>query len=183
LYADLYEAGFVVREAPAQEPAEVDQAEGMDMTVTPVEATPVMMGDAFDHLEETSVAVEQWMAAYREGTVTLEKFRMGVMLLAAAAMNSGALSYTESQAIIAEADDFLALNPPKEDTPVAVTANSGYRKEVSAVKGATKLVHAIAASMPDASRKDVLEACRVAGIAFGTARTQYQVWFKENKNT
>lgn len=59
---------------------------------------------------------------------------------------------------------------------------SGYVAESSTAEGPTKRVWAIAASMPGAKRKDVIEACRAAGIAFGTARTQYQKWFSANKN-
>lgn len=52
----------------------------------------------------------------------------------------------------------------------------------STVTGAVALVHEIAASMPDARRKDVIQACVDKGIAFYTARTQYQKWFKAKKS-
>jgi len=55
--------------------------------------------------------------------------------------------------------------------------SSTYVKEVSTFKGATKMVWTIADNMVGASRKDVIEACRRAGIAYGTARTQYQKWY------
>lgn len=42
----------------------------------------------------------------------------------------------------------------------------------------TKKVWDIADKMPGAKRKDVIAACVQAGIAYGTARTQYQHWFK-----
>ena len=60
----------------------------------------------------------------------------------------------------------------------AKKASSGYIAETSTAVGPTKRVWAIADSMPNAARKDVIEACRAAGIAFGTARTQYQAWKK-----
>lgn len=81
----------------------------------------------------------------------------------------------------AEADaaiDRMAAEALATDTP----KRSGYIKEVSAEKGATKRVWAIADSMPGATRKDVVEACRKAGIAFGTARTQYQKWYTAKKS-
>lgn len=48
----------------------------------------------------------------------------------------------------------------------------------STAKLPTKLVWDIADKMPGAKRKEVVEACVAAGIAYGTARTQYQHWFK-----
>ena len=50
----------------------------------------------------------------------------------------------------------------------------GYINEHSNVIGACALACAIARSMPDAPRKEVIAACRQAGIAYGTARTQLQ---------
>ena len=47
--------------------------------------------------------------------------------------------------------------------------------------GATKRVHQIADAMRGASRKEVVAACVAEGIAMGTARTQYQIWFKNNR--
>lgn len=44
-----------------------------------------------------------------------------------------------------------------------------------------KAVHAIAASMPTATRKQVLEACIAAGINKATASTQYGLWKNANK--
>lgn len=58
----------------------------------------------------------------------------------------------------------------------------GYVSEVSSAEGPTKRVWTIADSMPGAKRKEVIEACRQAGVAFGTARTQYQKWFSAQKN-
>ncbi len=49
---------------------------------------------------------------------------------------------------------------------------------VSTIKLPTKKVWDIADKMPGAKRKDVIEACVQQGIAYGTARTQYQHWFK-----
>lgn len=46
----------------------------------------------------------------------------------------------------------------------------------------TKKVWEIASSMPEASRKEVIAACVAAGIAPGTARTQYQAFFSARKS-
>lgn len=58
---------------------------------------------------------------------------------------------------------------------------SSYINEVSSIVKPTKRVHMIADAMPGASRKDVIAACREQGIAYGTARTQYQVWKQNQK--
>lgn len=45
----------------------------------------------------------------------------------------------------------------------------------------TKKVWDIADAMPKASRKEVMAECVAQGIAYGTARTQYQAWFKASQ--
>lgn len=55
------------------------------------------------------------------------------------------------------------------------------RPRLSKVIRPTKMVWDIADSMPKASRKEVMEACVAAGIAYGTSRTQYQAWFKASQ--
>lgn len=56
------------------------------------------------------------------------------------------------------------------------------KPRLSSVIRPTKMVWDIADSMPKASRKEVMEACVAAGIAYGTSRTQYQAWFKASQN-
>ena len=51
----------------------------------------------------------------------------------------------------------------------------------STVQLPTKQVWHIADSMPGAKRKQVLEACVKSGIAYYTARTQYQLWLQCQK--
>ncbi len=65
---------------------------------------------------------------------------------------------------------------PETPAPVAKARNA------STVESPVKRVWAIADSMPDAKRKDVIAACVAEGIAFFTARTQYQKW-KQNQAT
>ena len=50
-----------------------------------------------------------------------------------------------------------------------------YRGKSQIAKPVSK-VWAIASQMPGARRKDVVEAAVAQGIAFYTARTQYQAW-------
>ena len=45
----------------------------------------------------------------------------------------------------------------------------------------TKKVWHIADAMPGASRKAVMEECIRQGVSYGTARTQYQAWFKASQ--
>lgn len=65
-----------------------------------------------------------------------------------------------------------AEDEPEEDT----SEIEEYIRRHSEIEGPCKRVWAIADSMPGAQRKDVLAACDLEGIAFYTARTQYQSW-------
>jgi len=55
------------------------------------------------------------------------------------------------------------------------------RTHKSTVEKPTKLVWDIAESMPGAKRKEVLAAAEARGVAFYTARTQYQQWLTAKK--
>lgn len=67
-----------------------------------------------------------------------------------------------------------------EETPAATAKKTGYIHETSWLEKPTKKVWHIADQMKGRPRKEVIEACRAAGIAYGTARTQYQEWKKAN---
>lgn len=63
-----------------------------------------------------------------------------------------------------------------------------HKKEAATKVGSAKprngncaKVWEIADSMPGAKRKEVVSACVVAGIALGTAKTQFQHWFVSKK--
>lgn len=58
--------------------------------------------------------------------------------------------------------------------PLPAPTKKGYINENSNVIGACEMARQIAHAMPDAPRKEVIAACRQAGIAYGTARTQLQ---------
>jgi len=51
----------------------------------------------------------------------------------------------------------------------------------STVEGAVALCHSIYSANPGARRKDAIKLAEDAGVAFYTARTQYQKWFKGKK--
>ncbi len=74
---------------------------------------------------------------------------------------------------------------PKPVAAVNRNPNNPLRG-TSAMSGACALVWDIAGSMlaedPDAKRKDILQACVDRGIAFYTARTQYQKYREACKN-
>lgn len=73
-----------------------------------------------------------------------------------------------------------ARDAAEAPAPAEAPKKSGYIHEISSLEKPTKKVWHIADSMPGAARKDVIEACRRAGIAYGTARTQYQEWKRAN---
>lgn len=81
------------------------------------------------------------------------------------------------------------LNIIDEGAPAATKRKDGYIHEVSDHGGVCSEVWAICDELQadceesgeKLRRRDVIEACREAGIAYGTARTQYQRWKNRNK--
>lgn len=75
--------------------------------------------------------------------------------------------------------DIVAKMEATEDEPEGTSEEleiEEYIRRHSEIDSPCKRVWAIADSMPGAQRKDVLAACDLEGIAFYTARTQYQSW-------
>ena len=64
--------------------------------------------------------------------------------------------------------------PASDDEAAPATETKPRNK--STVTSPVRQVWAIADSMPGAKRKDIVAACVEQGIAFFTARTQYQKW-------
>lgn len=83
------------------------------------------------------------------------------------------VDHSGSNALIA---NFMAQGDTAANT-AAVNVDPA-RPRMSTIPLPTKKVWDVADSMPGAKRKEVIEACVAAGIAYGTARTQYQHWFK-----
>ena len=75
-----------------------------------------------------------------------------------------------------------AQNPDAPEVQADAPAPVVKARNASTVDSPVKRVWAIADSMPEAKRKDVIAACVAEGIAFFTARTQYQKW-KQNQAT
>lgn len=87
---------------------------------------------------------------------------------------------TEDEAAVVRAAGFVAeLVEP--ETPAPAPKGTRYIREASDHGGVCAEVWGVADSMPGAKRKEVIEACRKRGIAFGTARTQYQKWLAAKK--
>lgn len=57
------------------------------------------------------------------------------------------------------------------------------RVHKSAIGSPCKLVWDMAEEMAGERRKDIIAACVKKGVAFNTARTQYQLWFTATKNS
>lgn len=82
---------------------------------------------------------------------------------------------------LAESGESLA---DLKDADAKANASMGLpdaKPRLSSVIRPTRLVWVIADSMPKASRKEVMEECVRQGVAYGTARTQYQAWFKASQ--
>lgn len=90
----------------------------------------------------------------------------------------GATAESEAQPEdLAPADvDTTPTDEEMEELQEAPKASGNYIHEKSDHGGVCAQVWAIADSMPGAKRKDVIAKCREEGIAYGTARTQYQKW-------
>lgn len=78
----------------------------------------------------------------------------------------------------------------KQPKKEATSKEQSTKKEVvmlrkSTIESPSKRVWEIAEQMkaanPNVRRKDVIAACVEQGIAYYTARTQYQLWFKANR--
>ncbi len=66
--------------------------------------------------------------------------------------------------------------PASDDEATATPATDSKPRNKSTVASPVRQVWAIADSLPGAKRKDIVAACVEQGIAFFTARTQYQKW-------
>lgn len=75
----------------------------------------------------------------------------------------------------------LALQAKADKIANATMGKGVAPQRLSSVDKPVKRVWHIADSMPMASRKDVMAECVRQGVAYGTARTQYQAWFKASQ--
>lgn len=68
------------------------------------------------------------------------------------------------------------LTAPIAGTVEDATPAESMPRNKSSVANPVQQVWAVADAMPEAKRKDIIAACVEQGIAFFTARTQYQKW-------
>lgn len=89
-------------------------------------------------------------------------------------------------AAIAKNPEMVAPKKQEEFHNVTEAEHAEHRGEIvreSTVERPCKLVWHIADEMVGARRKDVLAACVARGVAFYTARTQYQLWLSIKNGT
>lgn len=78
--------------------------------------------------------------------------------------------------------DIRTLAPIKESEPAKKQVAHTNKSEIeNPCKRVWHIADEMLISHPGAKRKQVLEACQAAGIAFYTARTQYQQWLSVRK--
>ncbi len=89
---------------------------------------------------------------------------------------------TTVDAILAqEAENAKVENQGVTDPEQNLKDGKFYRFR-SEMEGACAIVWDIADNMPDATRSQVVKAAIDHGVASGTARTQYQAWFRSKRN-
>lgn len=81
----------------------------------------------------------------------------------------------ETQEAAAPEGQAEEVQQPEAPAPVV------KERQASTVEKPTRKVWEIADSMPGAKRKDIIAACVEQGIAFFTARTQYQKWMQASR--
>jgi hypothetical protein len=89
-------------------------------------------------------------------------------------------------AAIAKNPEMVASKKQEEFHNVTEAEHAEHRGEIvreSTVERPCKLVWHIADEMVGARRKDVLAVCVARGVAFYTARTQYQLWLSIKNGT
>lgn len=133
---------------------------------------------ALDHLAPFVVGIEQSQVTGDRFSAVVEVKSGGGKEIADAVVAAGFIVKT---GFVVEPPPAPEPEPETTSTEAAPKKSAGnYRKEASKVKGACAMVHEIASAMhldnPSVKKAEVIEACRNSGVAFGTARTQYQKW-------
>ena len=88
---------------------------------------------------------------------------------------------TLAEALAESGESLDDLKEADRQANAAMINTDLLKPRVSTCERPTKKVWDIADSMPKASRKEVMAECVAQGIAYGTARTQYQAWFKASQ--
>lgn len=88
---------------------------------------------------------------------------------------------TLAEALAESGESIEDLKEADRQANAAMVNLDPLKPRLSTCERPTKKVWDIADSMPKASRKEVMAECVAQGIAYGTARTQYQAWFKASQ--
>lgn len=128
-----------------------------------------------------------WAAQYHIVQVG-KKFAVESLPVAPEAPAEEKTSFTLAEALaesgesIEELKDGHSAEAARADAMANATMGGPRAKlQFSTIKSPVKRVWHIADSMPKAARKDVIAECVAQGVASGTARTQYQAWFKASQ--
>lgn len=88
---------------------------------------------------------------------------------------------TLAEALAESGESIEDLKEADRQANAAMVNLDPLKPRLSTCERPTKKVWDIADAMPKASRKEVMAECVAQGIAYGTARTQYQAWFKASQ--
>lgn len=135
-----------------------------------------------DALYVTGFEVTKVTAKEFTGTVYLDNVADALSDEAKAALANFDVVYEPSEATLKtnKADAETADAETAEDAP-AKNWHKYYTHEVSSFTGVVAFVHGWLDANPNLGRGASVKALQELGVAFGTARTQYQKWFKNRK--
>lgn len=112
---------------------------------------------------------------------TLDSLIDETIEVAGAAIEEMKTNLTLAEALAESGESLDDLKEADAQANAAMINTDLLKPRVSTCERPTKKVWDIADSMPKASRKEVMAECVAQGIAYGTARTQYQAWFKASQ--
>ena len=112
---------------------------------------------------------------------TLDSLIDETIEMAGAAIEEMKTNLTLAEALAESGESLDDLKEADRQANAAMSNTDMLKPRVSTCERPTKKVWDIADSMPKASRKEVMAECVAQGIAYGTARTQYQAWFKASQ--
>lgn len=167
------EQAAILAEAPATESPAADLREAAEVPF-PETPAPLVITEVtpIDHEAEAQAKAIQAEQDYGIEKLTELLADRDAFLAECAA----GLEPSVAEALFAKAAKTGAFRAPNKGTGIPHLPKSTCESPVAKV-------WEIASSMKDASRKDVVTACVLAGVATSTANTQYQAWFKAGKTS
>lgn len=191
----IFDKSYIV-EAQAIKAGEKEWPQGIpsDVALTRDEATKKYR---FMHIERPLV---EWDESAEAAQARVEALKNGLaaihpeLVVAEMAMPADVLAeHGAFQALVADAaaaieefdeDELERFADEQRAAERKANASMGLpeaKPRFSSCVRPTKKVWDIADCMAKASRKEVMEECVRQGVAYGTARTQYQAWFKASQ--